>query len=172
MRGPRRGSATLLASLCFAAASGAWRPGSVLAHGLAVLGVLATLTWLATHGMYRAAARVDASSKTAPVYEAAAVGAVVMAIVSNGAGASGTGLVVGGVCVGLALRLGRQLWDRRLQALRARGQHLRNAVVIGRGNDVIDLRDRFADHPDLGYQVSATLAPDSGRASLHDSRNA
>lgn len=63
----------------------------------------------------------------------------------------------------VGLLAGRWVWRLLLREYRRAGTHLQRIVLAGPGDAVLELADRFADGPGLGFEVVGVCVPESDR---------
>ena len=68
-------------------------------------------------------------------------------------------LACGAACIVL-VGAGRWQYGRWLRARRARGQYLRDVILVGANDDAAQLRTMLRSEPELGYSVAAVVGDD------------
>ncbi len=132
-------------------------PGRVL-PGIA--GAAATLVAMRATGLYRSRLCVRRSDELWRIFAANLWGAVAFVIVEWQLAMPGTEfLACGAACIAL---VGASRWQygRWLRARRARGQYLRDVILVGANGDAAQLRTMLRSEPELGYSVAAVVGAD------------
>ena len=133
--------------------------------GVAVV-TLASLAVIAAQGLYRARTCAVRAVEVARLGRAAAVSGVVSFVLADWLGLSiSVADAVLGAFVGFvlltALRGTYRAWLRRE---RTRGRYCRQVVMVGAGDETIELSRLFEQHPELGYRVAGLCGPRAGLA--------
>jgi exopolysaccharide biosynthesis polyprenyl glycosylphosphotransferase len=129
-------------------------PGRVL-PGIA--GAAATLIAMRATGLYRSRLCVRRADELWRIFAANLWGAVAFVIVEWQLAMPGTEfLACGAACIAL---VGASRWQygRWLRARRARGQYLRDVILVGANDDAAQLRTMLRSEPELGYSVAAVV---------------
>jgi exopolysaccharide biosynthesis polyprenyl glycosylphosphotransferase len=131
-------------------------------------GVVATMLFLATQGLYRARVAGIRSIEIVRVGRSVVLaGLVVLTVPLIAGGPVAAGLVVVGSGVAFfALVISRGLYRAWLRQCRAEGRFCRRVVLVGADEESSELFDLIAQHPEAGYRVVGMAGPRSARARM------
>ena len=126
---------------------------------------LASLVVIAAQGLYRARVCAVRAVEIARLGRAAAVSGILGLVLADWLdfSMSVADAVVGAVTVFVLLTALRGVYRAWLRRERSRGVHCRQVVMVGAGEEALELSRLFEQHPELGYRVAGVCGP---RASL------
>jgi len=122
-----------------------------------VAGGVVTLVAMRGAGLYRSRMCVRRSAELLRVVAANLLGVAAFVLVEWSFATPGVeSLVCGGACI-VAVAACRSQYGRWLRACRARGQYLRNVILVGTNEDAVALRTMLRSEPELGYAVTGVV---------------
>jgi len=120
-----------------------------------------TLIAMRALGLYRSRVCAKWSQEVVRLVAASLVGGLAFVAFEQSLHGRGpeVGIISGAVCLVSATLL-RRHYGRWLSVRRARGEFLRNVVLIGSNDDSVTLWTMLASEPELGYRIAAVIGDD------------